>query len=144
MHQSAALPRFCVHTGEPAVGGREYVLIWRRPDAFFTSSHTVLIPLCRRCIREFLRLRLRSLAALGLAGVAILLLFTAPMLGEWGVLAIVGTLVLGTAGVLLWLHALWTLGRPLSVVRSKGEYLWLQDVHTGLLKQVPPWPPSSP
>jgi hypothetical protein len=144
MHQNADLPRFCVHTGEPAVGGREYVLIWKQPGAIFTSSKTVLIPLCRQCVRDFQRLRLQSCLALGLAGLVLPLPFAAPMLGERAVLAIGGMLVLGTIGVVLWVEALWTRRRPLSVARSRGEYLWLQDVHAGLLKQVPPWPPSTP
>ena len=142
MHQNAELPRFCVHTGEPAVGGREYVLIWKYPGSVFTSSKAVLIPLCRKCIREFLRLRAQSFVGLGLAVLGLLLMFAASTLEEWGFVAVVGTLVFGGFGVLLWLHAYWTLGRPLSVVHAQGDYLWLQDVHPGLLQHVPVWPPS--
>ena len=144
MHQYAELPGFCVHTGEPAVGGREFVLVWKPSGAIFTTSKSILIPLCPRCIREFLRLRTRSFLGLGLAILALVFLFAAPAMGEWGFVPVGGTLVLGTIGVLLWIHALWTLGRPLSVVRSQGDYLWLQDVHPGVLKQLPQWPPGAP
>ena len=82
MHQNAELPRFCVHTGEPAVAGREYVLVWKPPGAIFTTSKPVLIPLCRTCIRQFLRLRAQMFAALGLGVVAGGLMLAAALLGS--------------------------------------------------------------
>ena len=142
MHQKAELPRFCVHTGEPAVGGREYVLVWKPPGAIFTTSKPVLIPLCRACIRQFLRLRAQLVMALGLAVVAGGLVFAAALFDEWTWIAVMTGLCLGTFAVLFGLYALGTNSRSLLVVRSQGDYLWLQDVHPGLLQHVPVWPPS--
>ena len=49
---------------------------------------------------------------------------------------------LGTFAMLYGLYALGTNSRALSVVHSQGDYLWLRDVHSGLLQPVPVWPPS--
>jgi len=38
-------------------------------------------------------------------------------------------------------HAYWTFGHPLSVAWSRGDYLWLRDVHAGMLQHAPPWVP---
>jgi len=91
MHQKAELPRFCIHTGEPAVGGREYVLAWKPPGAIFTTSKPVLIPLCRKCVRQFLRLRVQVFAALGLGTAGGGVVLAGAFFGSWpGALALMG------------------------------------------------------
>jgi hypothetical protein len=143
MHQKAELPRFCIHTGEPAVGGREYVLVWKPQGAIFTTSKPVMIPLCRKCANQFLRLRLQVFAAIGLAAIGGGLVFSAPLLNGWteiGALAGVGVLIFA---ILYGLYALGMNSRQLTVVRSEGDYLWIAEVHSGLLRQVPDWPPKA-
>ena len=142
MHQKAELPRFCIHTGEPAVGGREYLLAWKPPGAIFTTSKPVLIPLCRACIRQFLRLRVQIFGAIavGIAGAG--LVFSTPFFGNWDQTVALTGLGLVIFAILYGLYALGVNSRALIVVHSQGDYLWLRDVHPGLLQQVPVWPPS--
>jgi hypothetical protein len=142
MHQKAELPRFCIHTGESAVGGREYVLVWKPPGAIFTTSKPVLIPLCRACARQFLRLRLQVFSAIGLAAVGAGMAFATPLLGNWNsMVPIVGVGVV-IFSILYGLYALGMNGRSLIVVHSHGDYLWLQNVHPEFLQRLPDWPPS--
>ena len=143
MHQKAELPRFCIHTGEPAVGGREYVLVWKPPGSIFTTSKPVLIPLCRNCVRQFLRLRVQIFAALGLgiAGGGVIL--AGAFFGIWpGTLALAG-LGLVMFAILYGLYALGINSRALLVVHAQGEYLWLREVHPDFLRRLPPWPPTA-
>jgi hypothetical protein len=143
MHQKAELPRYCIHTGEPAVGGREYVLAWKPPGALFTTSKPILIPLCRGCIRQFLRLRTQVFAAFALGIVGAGIIFSTAFVGDWAQIAALSGVGLVAFAILYGLYALGTHSRALFVVRSQGDYLWLQDVHPDLLKRLPPWPPSA-
>lgn len=143
MHKDAELPRFCIHTGEPAVGGRDYELVWKVPGQVFTRQQNVLIPLCRRCIQDYQMLRRRSFLGLGAAALSIWPIIAFPALPvamqSQPYLLSAGALFLSVTGAALWLHAVWTLGRPLSVSHAWGDHLWLRDVHRDYLTRLPEW-----
>lgn len=142
MHQKAGLPRFCIHTGEPAVGAREYVLAWRPTGAIFTTSRSVLIPLCPACARQFQRLRLQVFASLGLIVAGVALTFVGAAFGVWPRPIIVTGLALIALATLYGLYALGTNTRELIVVYAQGEYLWLRGVHPNFLSRLTRWPLS--
>ena len=141
MHQRAVLPRFCVHTGERAVGGRKF--IWK-PGNIFTGARTILIPLCGDCIRDYQRLCLWSFAGFGCGIAGLLVSFAASWLGDWRWVGTVAAVALGVVGALVWVRAVQTLGWRLAVVRIQGDYFWLTEVHPGLLRQLPEWPAEAP
>lgn len=143
MHQRVELPRFCIHTGEPAIGGREYVLAWRPPGGIFTTSRPIFIPLCRACAGQFQRLRLQVFASVALASASAGLMFVGGALGDWPIaFFLVGLGLVGFA-ILYFLYALGINSRELIVVHSHGEYLWVREAHPEFLSRLPPWPPTA-
>ena len=143
LHPRADLPRFCVETGEAAAGTRDYPVVWKRPGSLLSSSAHFAMPLRRDRLYAFARLRRKSIIGILLAACAIATTYVWPMadvLGDSILLFAPGVILLGLAGIALWFAAASAITKPLEVVYSKGDYLWLRGAHVAFLARLPPWP----
>ncbi len=144
LHKDAELPRICIHTGEPAAGARDFYIAWKRPGDLLSRGRHLYLPLRYDLLHAFARQRLQSLVGLAMAALALLAMFSLPLLsglGDWVFLAVVlPGLAVGFVGVTLWWVNYGSLSEPLKVVFSAGDYLWLAGPSPAYLDRLPAWP----
>jgi len=145
MHKDAELPRVCIYTGERAVGAREYRLVWKCTGDLFSREKNLYLPLCRRHLRAFAWQRLQSLVGLLLSAVSLLIMLFAPLLlpvlGDLVFLYVVPPgLLLGIAGVVMWIVSYYGTNQPLILVHARGDYLWFGGLHVSFLQALPQSP----
>jgi hypothetical protein len=147
MHKDAELPRVCIYTGERAAGAREWRVVWRSGNDVFTRGKYLYLPLRRDHLRDFGWQRLQSLIGMLLMAVMLIAMLSMPLLsalGDWIYLSVVpAILLLGVIGLVMWLAGYYSSRYPLTVVRSSGDYLWLEGAHGKFLDQLPAWPTNS-
>ncbi|WP_425617168.1 hypothetical protein NA78x_000839 [Anatilimnocola sp. NA78] len=153
MHMNAELPHYCITTGEAADGARELVLSWRAPGDLLSRTHQFWLPQARKYRLEYARQKGISKLGLGLMGlVPITVVFGIPALlnvvpdgrqDVWVALLMILTLLVGLAGMALWLRALFTARPPLKHVNSWRDYVWFEGAHPNFLAHLPQWPAES-
>jgi hypothetical protein len=144
MHKDAMLPRMCIATGLPAVGSRQFRLVWHAAGELLAGSKYVRLPLSQAPLDSFHRAWVQSIIGWALALVAVVAGLMTPVLSLLGtgvlLAVLVPSLALGALGIGLWWVNYRTMYEPLKVVYAYGAYLWIAGTHPAFLDHLPPWP----
>ncbi|QDU25499.1 hypothetical protein ETAA8_05680 [Anatilimnocola aggregata] len=149
MHLTAELPRYCIATGDPADGAREFVLTWKNREEWLSRTHLFWLPQTRVYLNQYSRQKRRGQLGVVLLGLASILSVVSvspslqfiPALSldevrSWLLFVALGLVV---AGGFLWLAS--AVNRPpLKQVHSWRDYIWFQGAHPEFLARLQPWP----
>jgi hypothetical protein len=149
MHVDAELPRYCIHTNQPADGAREFFQTWRVPGSLLSTKRVFWLPQVRALLQSYSRERsMYKLSGWLLLAAPVGIFFGIPVVVSAvtpGFQDVAGSLVAliclacGGTGIMLW-RIVYSKHAPLRIVHAWRDYVWFARVHPGFLDRLPEWP----
>jgi hypothetical protein len=161
MHVIAELPRYCVHTNQPADGARGGILTWRPTGTWVSRTHRFWLPQSRKYLLLYAREKnvCRTGAFLvGTGTLALVVLIAALSIQGphwlsgsaldqvWDVIQILSGFFCCLnipVGLILMLYFFIQNRPPLKCVHGWDDYVWFAGAHPGFLNRLPEWPRKS-
>ena len=158
MHIDAELPRYCIHTNQPADGAREVILTWRPTDSWVSRTHRFWLPQTQKYLVRYAREKnvcrtgvfLVGTGVLALVVIIVALWIQGPL---WSFRSLVDQILWAIqmlsgffcflnipVGLILMLYFFSQNRPPLKCVHGRQDYVWFAGTHPGFLQRLPEWP----